>query len=159
LTGLTAPLRARTHILPFIARLAVGALFLVAGILKLGHAADLAATIGAFKLGLPAALVGTIAVGLPPFEILLGIYLLGGFLPQAAAYTATLLLAAFIVVLSSVVMRGLSAPCGCFGPADNEPATWWTVLRDGAAIVPAAYLAWWSTAAQLRQRRSGTPRR
>jgi len=61
-----------------------------------------------------------------------------------ASTVAAALLLIFIVVLSSAVLRGLSAPCGCFGPGDNAPTTWLTVLRDGAAIIPALYLTWWS---------------
>jgi uncharacterized membrane protein YphA (DoxX/SURF4 family) len=138
--------------MPLVARLALAALFITAGVLKLGHADDLASVISAFSLGLPGALVAFIAVALPPFEILLGIYLAGGwFLPETSA-VATLLIAAFIAAIASVVARGITAPCGCFGPADAAPATWATVLRDVVFVVPAAYLAWWSRAkAQLTE--------
>ena len=146
LTSFSAALGPRAHIIPLVARLALAALFIIAGALKLGHADDLASVISAFSLGLPGPLVAIIAVALPPFEILLGIYLAGGwFLPVTSA-GATLLILAFIAAIASVVARGISAPCGCFGPADAAPATWATVLRDVLFVVPAAYLAWWSRA-------------
>jgi uncharacterized membrane protein YphA (DoxX/SURF4 family) len=132
--------------MPLVARFALAGLLITAGILKLGHADDLASVISAFSLGLPGPMVAFIAVALPPFEILLGIYLAGGwFLPQTSA-AATLLILAFIAAIASVVARGITAPCGCFGPADAAPATWATVLRDVIFVVPAAYLAWWSRA-------------
>ena len=112
--------------------------------LKFNHSAEVAASITGLHLGLPGPVVAIIAVALPPFEILLGAYLLAGLLPFAAASIAAALLLAFILVLSSAVVRGLSAPCGCFGPGDTAPTTWLTVLRDGSAIVPAIYLMWWS---------------
>lgn len=146
LTSLSAAFGARAHIIPLVARLALAALFIIAGALKLGHADDLASVVSAFSLGLPGPLVAFIAVALPPFEVLLGIYLAGGwFLPQSSA-AATLLILAFIAAIASVVARGITAPCGCFGSADTAPATWLTVLRDVLFVVPAAYLAWWSRA-------------
>lgn len=119
--------------------------------MKINHAADLAATIASFRLGIPGPLVATIAVALPPFELLLGAYLLWGALLFAASLAASVLLLSFIVVLTSVVVRGLAVPCGCFGPGDAEPATWATVLRDGIAIVPALYLLWWSNSRRKTQ--------
>jgi len=118
----------------------------VAGVLKLGHASDLAATITGFGLGLPPPLVAVIAVALPPFEILLGLYLIGGWLLGVSATIASLVLAAFAVALASVVARHIATPCGCFGPADAAPATWWTVGRDALFLIPALYLLWWSRA-------------
>jgi hypothetical protein len=84
------------------------------------------------------------AVALPPFEMLLGIYLIAGLLLPLSSALATALLAAFTITVASAVIRGLSAPCGCFGPGDSQPATWFTVLRDTAFLLPAVYLAWWS---------------
>ena len=146
MSNLSAAFGSRAHIIPLIARLALAALLIIAGALKLGHADDLASVISNFSLGLPGPLVAFIAVALPPFEVLLGIYLAGGwFLPQTSV-VATALILAFIAAIASVVARGITAPCGCFGAADTAPATWATVLRDFIFVVPAAYLAWWSRA-------------
>jgi uncharacterized membrane protein YphA (DoxX/SURF4 family) len=124
----------------------LGLLFAAAGVLKIGHASDLAATITAFGFGLPPPLVATIAVALPPFEILLGAYLIGGWLLPVTSVAACVLLVAFIGVLASLVLRGNQVPCGCFGPADAAPTTWFTVIRDGIFLAPALYLAWWTRA-------------
>jgi len=134
----------RAHIIPLIVRIGLGLLFIAAGALKIGHASDLAATITAFGLGLPGPLVAIVAVALPPFEVLLGVYLVGGWLLPAASAVAAALLLLFIAAVASVVARGLTVSCGCFGAADSAPATWWTVGRDVLFLIPAVYLAWWS---------------
>ncbi len=125
-------------------RLVLGAIFIVAGALKIGHAADLAAAITAYKLGVPPPLVAVAAVALPPFEILLGIYLVAGLWSKVTSSVAVMLLALFTLAVASAVARGLSAPCGCFGPGDSQPATWWTVARDAVMLAGAVYIAWWS---------------
>ena len=143
---LSAAFGPRAHAIPLVVRIALGLLFSVAGALKIGHASDLAATITAFGLGLPGVLVAVISIALPFFEVLLGVYLIGGWLLPAASTIAAILLAAFTLVVASVVARGLTVSCGCFGPADNTPATWWTVARDALFLIPAVYLVWWSRA-------------
>jgi len=88
--------------------------------------------------------VAVIAVALPPFEILLGIYLLAGWWSKVSSIVAAVMLAAFTIAVASTVARGLAAPCGCFGPGDSQPATWWTVARDAVMFLAALYYAWWA---------------
>ena len=133
-----------THVLSLFARLIVGAVFIVAGVTKIGHSAELASTIVAFQFNLPAQFVGFAALALPPFEVLLGAYLLLGWQLRIASAVAVALLAVFAIVLISVVLRGIDTPCGCFGPGETDPVTWLTVARDCGVIIPAIYLAWWS---------------
>ena len=145
---LSAAFGPRAHIAPLIARIALGLIFLAAGGLKIAHASDLAATITAFGFGLPPVLVAIAAIALPPFEVLLGVYLIGGWLLPATSVVASALLALFIGVVASVVARGLNVSCGCFGSADTAPATWWTVVRDAVFLIPAIYLVWWCRASE-----------
>ena len=126
----------------------LGLVFVAAGALKIGHASDLAATITAFGFGLPPVLVAIASIALPPFEVLLGAYLIGGWLLPITSVVAAALLALFIGVVASVVARGLHVSCGCFGAADTAPATWWTVVRDAVILIPAVYLLWWSRASE-----------
>jgi putative oxidoreductase len=137
-------------------RIALGGLFLVAGITKIGHAGDLAAAITAYRLGLPPPMVAAMAVALPPLEILLGLYLITGLLLPVSSTFAATLLALFTIAVASAVVRGVSAPCGCFGPGDNQPATWLTVARDVSFLVPAVYLAWWARARVIASERSAS---
>lgn len=127
-------------------RLGLGALFLIAGALKVAHPADLAAAITAYRLGLPGTVVAAMALALPLLEIVLGIYLVIGLLLPVTSGVAVAVLALFTAIVASAVIRGLSAPCGCFGPGDNAPATWLTVVRDLCFFMPALYLFWWSRA-------------
>jgi len=143
---LSAAFGPRAHIAPLIARIALGLIFLAAGALKIGHASDLAATITAFGFGLPPVLVAIAAIALPPFEILLGVYLIGGWLLSMTSVVASAMMLLFIGVVASVVARGLHVSCGCFGADDTAPATWWTVLRDSIFLIPGVYLVWWSRA-------------
>jgi len=143
---LSAAFGPRAHIAPLIARIALGLIFLAAGALKIGHASDLAATIAAFGFGLPPVLVAIAAIALPPFEILLGVYLIGGWLLSMTSVVASAMMLLFIGVVASVVARGLHVSCGCFGAADTAPATWWTVVRDSIFLIPGVYLVWWSRA-------------
>lgn len=140
---LSAAFGARAHLVPLLARLLLGGVIFAAGALKVAHPSDLAATITVMKLGLPGQLVASIAVALPPFEMLLGVYLIGGWLLAWSSVVASALLGAFILALISMLLRGIHANCGCFG-VGAEPTTWLTVLRDGSFIIPALYLAWWS---------------
>jgi hypothetical protein len=119
--------------------------------MKVGHPADFASTIVAFRLDLPPAFVGFAGLALPPFEILLGIYLLLGWQLRIASVVAVALLLVFITALSSVVLRHIPTPCGCFGPGETTPVTWWTVVRDCSAIVPAIYLVWYSWSGRAKR--------
>jgi uncharacterized membrane protein YphA (DoxX/SURF4 family) len=130
-------------------RLGLGALFIIAGALKVGHPADLAAAITAYRLGLPPTVVAAMALALPLFEMLLGIYLITGLLLPVTSTIALVMLALFTAIVASAVIRGLSAPCGCFGPGDNAPATWLTVVRDLSFLLPALYLTWWARAREM----------
>ncbi len=136
--------------LPFLLRVGLGGVFLAAGLLKIGHAADLAASIAAFRIGLPPPLVAIIALALPPCEVLLGIYLVIGVGLRYSALVASLVLALFVGVVASLVVRHIPAPCGCFGPHDTQPASWLTVARDAILLACALYLAWWSWASHPR---------
>ena len=130
--------------LAFIARLIVGLVFIFAGVAKIGHAEDFASTIVAFRFNLHPTFVGFTSLALPPFEVVLGAYLLLGWQLRIASAVAVALLAVFTIALSSVVIRGIPTPCGCFGPGETDPVTWWTVARDCGAIIPAMYLVWLS---------------
>jgi len=115
-------------------RFALGALLIVAGLMKVGSIPSLAATITAFRL-LPSFFIAPVAVILPFGEIVLGGYLLLGLLTRIVA---TIVLGEFLLfsaAIASVVARGITIPCGCFGPLDIQPASWFDVWRDlGLAV-------------------------
>ena len=70
-----------------LARVLLGALLVWAGAAKIGHPEALAGAIAGFRL-LPASLIAPLAVILPFFEVLLGLYLLAGLFTRIAAAVA-----------------------------------------------------------------------
>lgn len=122
-------------------RVLVGALFVSAGLLKVGHFNDLAAAIAGFRI-LPEAVIAPLAVVLPFFEIGLGIYLILGLFTRAAAIIAAVQLCLYAAAIASAVIRHIPANCGCFGPQDQAPADWPHVFIDLALAAICAAVAW-----------------
>src|SRR5580700_9957380 len=104
-----------------VARLVLGGLLISAGALKIGHPIDLASAIAGFRL-LPPQLVAPLAVVLPYFEVLLGLYLVAGLFTRVAAWVAAAQFVIYAAAIASAVVRGIPANCGCFGPGDAAVA-------------------------------------
>ncbi|MBV8151855.1 MAG: DoxX family membrane protein [Candidatus Eremiobacteraeota bacterium] len=124
-----------------IARVIIGGVLLAAGALKVGHFDWLASEIAAYRI-LPGNLVAPLAVGLPLIEILVGAYLIAGLYTRAAGWIALIEFVVFAAAITSVVVRGISAPCGCFGPGDVRPASWNEVGRDVVLALITAFIIW-----------------
>jgi hypothetical protein len=96
-------------------RLLLGGLFLWAGAVKALDVPAFAGQVAAYQL-LPYAWNYAVAATLPYVELLAGLLLVGNRWVKSAALLTALLNGLFMVVLLSVVARGLSIDCGCFGP-------------------------------------------
>jgi putative oxidoreductase len=120
-------------------RLALGAIFLYAAATKLPDMAAFAKNVANYRL-LPAPIVPWVASVVVGVEIAVGLALVSGLAARAAALVVSVMLAAFIGGLSQALLRGIDLRCGCFG--SEESATWWTVARDAAMLVPAVAVAW-----------------
>jgi hypothetical protein len=120
-------------------RLVLGVVFLYAAATKIPDLAAFAGEVANYRM-LPAAAVPWAAVALVGIEIVLGAALVAGVTTRAAGLAAAGLLAAFIAGLSQALLRGIDLRCGCFG--GDELATWGTVARDLALLVPAVAVAW-----------------
>ncbi len=107
----------RMKTVAFIARLALGALFLCAGCVKLVNPLAFSEAVRAFDIvGDP--WVAWIALGLPILEAILGIGLMiDGFARGAAALTVGLS-TGFLLVICSAMLRGLEIKCQCLGSGD-----------------------------------------
>jgi putative oxidoreductase len=123
-----------------VARWLLGALLVWAGVLKIGHPVDLASAIAGFRL-LPPELVAPLAVVLPYFEVLLGLYLLAGLFTRVVAWIAAAQFAIYAAAIASAVLRGIPANCGCFGPGDAAVADWPHVALDLALAAIALFIA------------------
>jgi uncharacterized membrane protein YphA (DoxX/SURF4 family) len=141
-------------IVVLVLRVVLGAIFIIAGASKVGHADMFAAQIAGFRI-LPQAVIAPIAVGLPFLEILLGGYLILGLFTRASAWVAVVLLAAFDLAIASAVVRGMSVSCGCFGPNDTTVTTWAEVARDAVFVLFAVVVAMRAPGALALDRRMG----
>lgn len=131
------------NILILLARLVVGGALLAAGVLKIGHFDSLASTMAAYRIPfLSPSVIIPLSIAIPLIETLVGAYILIGLYTRAAAVIALCEFVIFAAAVASVVVRGISAPCGCFGPGDVRPASWLEVGRDLALAAVAAFIAW-----------------
>lgn len=121
-------------------RVLLGALLIWTGALKIGHPEALAGAIAGFRL-LPSGLVAPLAVILPYFEVLLGLYLLAGLFTRIAAAVAAVQFLIYAAAIASAVLRGIPANCGCFGPGDAAVADWPHVAFDLALAAIALFVA------------------
>jgi uncharacterized membrane protein YphA (DoxX/SURF4 family) len=129
-----------------VARLVLGGVFVVAGVLKIPDPAAAVRAVRAYRL-LPEPLVAPVAFGLPVLEIAVGLALLLGVFVRTAAIASAVLLVVFLVGVGSAWARGLQIDCGCFGNggqvAAGQTAYPLEVLRDGALLLVALALARW----------------
>ena len=123
-----------------VVRVGLGAVFIAAGGLKMGHFAQFAQEIAAFRL-LPRPLVAPLAILLPFVEIAVGALLIAGLYTRIAATIAAIMLFVFDAAIASAVMRGLQLSCGCFGPNDTSVTTWAEVGRDAIFVALAVFVA------------------
>ena len=117
-------------------RVLLGAVFAYAGGIKIQAAADFADAIAGFRL-LPPGLSNLLALGLPPFEVLLGGWLIAGWKRRTAAFCALGLCGIFLLALVSAAARGIAVDCGCFGaaPGASLSAGKWLWLSIGRDVV------------------------
>jgi hypothetical protein len=113
----------------FLARLALGGLFIFAGAAKIEDPGAFAIEIERYQL-LPWKVCAAIAIYLPWLELLSGICLFLKSLERGALALITLLLSIFTLALCSALVRGLSIDCGCFGHAFISTGTIVPILRN-----------------------------
>lgn len=127
-----------------VSRLALGVVFLLAGVGKAIDPAGFARDIRAYQM-LPGIAVTVMAYGLPWLEIALAVYLLAGlYLRWAAAITGALLVI-FMIAMGQALARGLTLSCGCFGAglggvALGEEVSVGSILRDALWLLLAVHL-------------------
>jgi len=104
--------------------LALGAVFIYAGIDKIRDPLDFADSIAGFGI-LSGAFINPLALALPPFEIACGLLLLWPPARRVGVLAIALLSVMFFAALLSALLRGLTLDCGCFGiGAPSRPRMW-----------------------------------
>lgn len=126
-----------------VARLALAAIWLVSGLLKVGSPQQSVMAVQAYELPLPSGLEHLVGWGLPWFEIALGLLLLAGLLTRPTAIVSALLLVLFIAGIISAWARGLTIDCGCFGGGGQVAPDETSYLPDLVRDVGFALLAGW----------------
>jgi putative oxidoreductase len=111
-------------------RCAIGGLFVYAGTIKISNPQSFADSIETFKL-LPGHFIGLLALGMPPFEVIIGIIFFVGWQKRLAALAILILSLIFAVAILQGLLRGLPIDCGCLGSANPAASrTWVSLVRD-----------------------------
>lgn len=128
-----------------IARLVTGAVWLVAGALKLTEPDASIAAVRAYEL-LPSSVAETVGTALPALEMVIGLALVLGVFTRGAAALSALLFVAFIIGIASVWARGIEIDCGCFGGGGAKPGAEsdypWEIARDAALLAASLLVVW-----------------
>lgn len=119
-----------------VARVVLGAVFLVSSVAKLRDPHWPAA---AERFGLPRRLALPLAV----LELVLGAGLVAHVAPPVPSFVALGLLGLFTGAVVAHVARGDDVPCACFGPASaSTPVSWATVARNVILCLLALAATW-----------------
>lgn len=102
-----------------LSRILLGCVFLYAGFLKGFNVEAFAGQVAAYDL-LPYQWNFVVAAIIPFIEIIVGAHLVSNRWVRAAALVVAGLSSLFIVLLTSVLLRGMAIDCGCFGPHDSS---------------------------------------
>lgn len=102
-------------------RLAAAAAFSYAGWSKLQSPQAFADSIATFQL-LPDRLINLLALGLPLFELAVGLLLFVGWQVRTAAFSGVVATLVFLLAMGSALLRGLPVECGCFGEVHSSLA-------------------------------------
>ena len=130
-----------------VARFGLAAVWLYSGLIKLLNPLESRQAVQAYEL-LPSDLVPMVAVGLPAFEVILGLLLVLGLFLRPVAVLSGALLLVFIGGIISAWARGLQIDCGCFGGGGYDenagPATYLTeIARDIGFLALAVFVYAW----------------
>ena len=120
----------------WLARLAVGGLFLAACLAKIRDPEAFALAVNRYRI-LPGEAINLVAIFLPWLELTSGLALVAG--PRrwraAGAFFITGMLAVFTLAIAFNLFRGIEASCGCFSTrADAAVSDGWNLLRNASLI-------------------------
>ncbi len=122
----------------YISRFIIGLVFIIAAIPKIADPLTFAKSIEAYQI-IPLFLVNITALILPWIELLIGIFMLIGFLLRGSSLLSIFLFIAFSIMIAVTLIRGLSIDCGCFGNLDS-PLTIYRLIEDLILLGFAVYV-------------------
>ena len=112
-------MRARGFYSWHLCRVLLGCVFVYAGLLKGLDTEAFAGQVAAYNL-LPYQWNYVVAAILPFIELIVGLHLIFNRWVRAAAVVVTGLCSMFLILLASLLIRGMEIDCGCFGPQDTS---------------------------------------
>ena len=130
-------------------RVAIGALFVIAGGMKVLDPHGFAIQVANYRI-LPHALSVAVALYLPWLELLCGGCMIFRTLYRGSLLVTGMLMLSFIAALASAGARGLRISCGCFGSTQGIANYGIDLLRDFAIVACLVFL--WRKAAKGRAR-------
>jgi len=138
-------------ILRIVFQWALAAVFLYAGVTKLGSPQRFAESIATFSI-LPNSMINLVAIGLPPFEIIAGLAIITGIQRRAALLGLVALTVVFSIALASAIIQGIPIDCGCFGSAKPSASAAWIALGRDIPILIVTLLLYLREVATSRLR-------
>ena len=118
-----------------LARLALGALFIFSGVVKLNDPQAFAFAIKGFKLVESHTLISQATFSIPWTEILIGVLLVLGLWTRAAAGAMLVMLVVFTGAVVSVIARDIDTTCGCFGKFMGSKIDGSTITRNAVLLL------------------------
>ncbi|HEX2869483.1 MAG TPA: MauE/DoxX family redox-associated membrane protein [Ignavibacteriales bacterium] len=122
-----------------LARLALGAVFIFAGMEKISDPEGFARAIYAYRL-FPEILINFLAVAVPWIEVVSGLLLVFGTSMRENAAIITSLLLMFIIIVLISIARDLNIECGCFATASGMRVGWLKVLENSGLVILGLYI-------------------
>ena len=119
----------RRESLILLIRLALGGVFLYAGIIKIADPVAVAGSVASYRI-LPYFGNYLAAAVIPWLEAICGLLLVAGWRVRGAAANVLILNLVFIAVLASALVRGLDIDCGCFHQGGEKGSAWIALIRD-----------------------------
>ena len=112
-------MKARGYYSWHLVRILLGGVFVYAGLLKGLDVEGFAGQVAAYDL-LSYRWNFIVAATLPFIEMIVGMHLLSNRWVRASAVVVAGLCSTFMLLLASVLVRGMAIDCGCFGPQDSS---------------------------------------
>jgi putative oxidoreductase len=121
--------------LVWLARIVVGAIFAAAALPKVLDLSGFAADIANYR-AFPYWSVNLLAGIVPMVELVGAASILTGWKRRGGALMLGALTVGFVVLIASVMVRGIDVGCGCFGSDQGaSPVGWPLLVRDGLLLV------------------------
>ena len=127
--------------LAFVARVALGSVFIYASLDKIRHPGLFAEAVYNYQLS-PEMAVNLVAILLPWLELWSGALLVLGVWVRGSVLILSGLMVIFLAALGINLARGLDIHCGCFTTQGSDPMTMLTLFRDSLFLILAFYLVW-----------------